>query len=256
MTEDEKYLFDLQGYLKIENAIDPQTLTEMNAWLDAQAEQDPKWRGQTGNAHLEDVIAWGPHFRNLMDHPRTFPIIKEILGDRLRLDHDYAIFLQAGHKGLQLHGPTLWPYDPCHFYHCINGVIRCGLSVVTFALTDVPPGSGGLCVIPGSHKSHFPLARDIQYYERESPIVQQIPCKAGDCVIFTESLLHGTLPWKGPGVRRTLFFKYAPCNIAWENRTYFPNEGRPAIQAIERELTETQRILLAPPSAKDFHPAL
>ena len=33
-----------------------------------------------------------------------------------------------------------------------------GLTVVAFQLTDVPPGVGGLIVIPGSHKSNYPLS--------------------------------------------------------------------------------------------------
>lgn len=253
MTEEERYLFDLRGYLVVENAIPPETLARMNGWLDAQAQNDPKWQGGTGNAHLENILTWGPDFRALLDHPRILPIMQTLCGEKLRLDHDYGIFLQPGHVGLPLHGPTLWPYDPCHYYHCINGQQFCGLTVATYALTDVPPDAGGLCVVPGSHKSAFKVPQSFKDLNTPSPIVRQVPCKAGDCVIFTEALIHGTLPWKGPGVRRTLFFKYAPCSIAWENRTYFPHRGSPEMQALESELTEAQRILLAPPSAIDFH---
>lgn len=251
MTEEERFLFDLQGFLVIENAIAPDALAKMNAWLDAQAECYPHWQGQTGNAHLEYPLTWGPAFRALVDQPRVLPYLKELLGDRLRLDHDYAIFLQPGHQGLPLHGPTLYPYDPCHYYHCIQGQLFCGLTVATYALTDVPPGAGGLAVIPGSHKSQFRVPEDIRTFQRCSPIVQQIPVRAGDCVIFTESLIHGTLPWKGPGVRRTLFYKYAPGNLAWTNTVYFAPKNTPDMQALESELTETQRLLLQPPSAKD-----
>ena len=31
---------------------------------------------------------------------------------------------------------------------------------------------------------------------------------SGDAIIFTEKLVHGTLPWRGRGERRTLFYKY------------------------------------------------
>jgi hypothetical protein len=251
MTEEERFLFDLQGYLVIENAIPPQALTAMNAWIDAQAERDPRLYGQTGNAHLDNPLLWGPPFRALVDHPRTLPILKELLGDRLRLDHDYAIFLQPGHQGLPLHGPTLTPYDPCHYYHCVQGQLFCGLTVATFALTDVPPGAGGLALIPGSHKSNFRVPEDIRTFQRPSEIVRQVPTRAGDCVIFTEALIHGTLPWKGPGMRRTLFYKYAPGNIAWTNHVYFPPVLDPDMRALEAELTEAQCLLLQPPAAKD-----
>jgi hypothetical protein len=69
-------------------------------------------------------------------------------------------------------------------------------------------------------------------------------------VIFTESLVHGTLPWQGPGVRRTLFYKYAPHMLAWEKQPYFSQEGRLRPE-LEATLTETQRRLLDPPIAHD-----
>lgn len=256
MNEEEKYLFDLQGYLIIENALPPETVQEMNAWLDAQAEGDPAWRGQTGNAHIPNPITWGPMFRDLMDHPRVLPILRDVLGDTMRLDHDYAIFLEPGHTGLELHGPNGKPFDPCHYYIYRDGQIYCGLTVATFALTDVPPGAGGLALIPGSHKSNFKLPVDIRRFQRPHPIVQQIPMKAGDCVIFPEALFHGTQPWKGPGIRRTLFFKYAPGNISWEKRNYLPVPHTPAVEALQAELNETQQILIDAPSARDLRKRL
>ena len=34
--------------------------------------------------------------------------------------------------------------------------------------------------------------------------------KAGDCVIFTETCSHGTLPWRGKHQRRALLYKFSP----------------------------------------------
>ncbi len=252
MNEEERYLFDLQGYLHLEGAIDPEALARMNAWLDQKAEAVPLWRAQTGNAHIEHPITWGPDFLALLDHPRALPILRELMGEYFRLDHDYAIFLQPGHGGLQLHGPKMRePYDPLHFYHYVDGKIFCGLCVATFALSDVPAGAGGLAVIPGSHKSNYPVPDDIRLLKRSSPIVRQVPTKAGDCVIFTERLIHGTLPWQGPGTRRTLFFKYAPGSLSWEKRAYVPQAEVPEFHALEGHLTVEQRRLLMPPSADD-----
>jgi ectoine hydroxylase-related dioxygenase (phytanoyl-CoA dioxygenase family) len=256
MNEEERFLFDLRGYLVLPQVLEAETVRQMNAWIDAQAERDPHWRGQTANKHVENPITWHPLFQNLMDHPRVLPILREILGDRFRLDHDYAIFLEPGHKGLKLHGPHTVPFDPCHYYRCDNGQIRCGLTVVAWSLTDVPPGAGGFAVVAGSHKSNFPCPPDIKTLERSSPIVEQIPCKAGDCVIFTEALLHGTLPWKGPGTRRTLFYKYAPCMLAWSQQTYSAPEQVPFPPHFWENLTPRQKLLLAPASAIDFHPPI
>ncbi len=243
MTDEERYLFDLQGYLVVERAIDPEDLAEMNAWIDARA--DFPREGRAGN-----ILTWGPRFRALIDNPRVLPYLKEILGDTLRLDHDYAIFSERGGKGLQLHGGGT-PYDPSQYYHCYHGRMYCGLTVASYALTDIPPGAGGLAVIPGSHKSSFPCPQPIKLFEQPSPIVRQVSVRAGDCVIFTEALTHGTFPWTADHPRRSLFFKYSPKHLTWAKRYYFPAEGRPDVQALEDELTEAQRILLDPPSVHD-----
>jgi hypothetical protein len=40
--------------------------------------------------------------------------------------------------------------------------------------------------------------------------VHRIEGRAGDCILFSEKLKHGTIPWTGSKERRTLFFKYVP----------------------------------------------
>src|SRR5258708_6474059 len=146
MNEEERYLFDLQGYLVLENALDAETVARMNAELDARAVRDPKWLGQPGNDKLLDLLTWGPDFLALLDHPRLLPMLKAILGSHMRYDHDYAIFLQPGGAGLFLHGGGT-PYDASQYYHVIKDRIYCGLAVAVYALTDVPAGAGGFACI-------------------------------------------------------------------------------------------------------------
>jgi hypothetical protein len=246
MTDEERYLFDLRGYVVVPGAIDAETLARMNVWLDAKAEEDPKWRGQQDNLHLDYLLTWNDDFRCLLDNPVVLPYLKELMGDQLRLDHDYAIFLQPGGGGLGLHCGAL-PYDPSQYYHVFQGRMYSGLTVAVYALTDVPPGMGGFCCVPGSHRNNFETPASLRSLDPPSEAIVQVPARAGDCVIFTEALLHGTLPWRGPGVRRTLYFKYSPCHSTWSNATYFPMESNPSGPAVEHLLTERQRILLDPP---------
>ena len=90
-----------------------------------------------------------------------------------------------------------------------------GLTVVSWQLTDVNPGDGGLCLVPGSHKCNFALPLELRTYEQHQEFVKQIPCKAGDVVIFTEAVTHGTLPWQGEHQRRSILFRYSPGNLAY-----------------------------------------
>ena len=71
---------------------------------------------------------------------------------------------------------------------------------------------------------------------------------AGDVVVFSEALIHGTLPWEGHEERRTLVYKYSPGNSAW-SYVQWPDE----LLAV---CTDRQRLLLQPPSVGHHQPVV
>ena len=83
---------------------------------------------------------------------------------------------------------------------------------------------------------------DISRYEADQDIVYQVPMKAGDLVIFNEATTHGTLPWKGQDMRRSLFYRYAPKYMHYAGgvyETHFPEWTK--------GLTEVQKAVLDAP---------
>jgi ectoine hydroxylase-related dioxygenase (phytanoyl-CoA dioxygenase family) len=70
--------------------------------------------------------------------------------------------------------------------------------------------------------------------------VVQPAIEAGDVVIFTEALVHGTAPWTADHERLVLLYKYSPGNSAWMGEYYDLDQYT--------GLTEQQRRILAPPS--------
>ena len=70
--------------------------------------------------------------------------------------------------------------------------------------------------------------------------------KAGDAIIFTEAMTHGTFPWTGTGERRTLFFKYTPRELVWMKDVYHPEEMGP--------LSERQRAVFDSPGIAGGYP--
>ena len=86
-----------------------------------------------------------------------------------------------------------------------------GLIVVMYALEDINPGDGGLICVPGSHKAN------INSYKPpvDSHLVVNPAFKAGDMLIFTEALVHGTITWTGADRRRALLYKYSPGYSTW-----------------------------------------
>ena len=182
-------------------------------------------------------------FQHLIDHPAVFDLVVELCGVHVRLDHAYGIVMAPGTSGLGLHGGAT-PFDPAQYYLVRDGRIRCGLVAVQWALVDHPAGGGGFCCVPGSHKAGFALPE-----RPDGRLTMEVPLAAGDLVVFTEALTHGTLAWRGPEVRRTLLYKYSPGSSTWAEDQRWP-------AALLEQLTERQRLLLQPPSVAYHQPVV
>lgn len=239
MDSTERYLFDLQGFIVVEHAIAPEHLQTLNAVMDAQLQKADRMTQPW--VRFNGLLHWHTAYQALIDNPRIMPYLVELLGNNLRLDHDYAHVIRRGLGpiGAELHGGGV-PFDPCQYYMVRDGRMHNGLTAVAYQLTDVKPGEGGFGCIPGSHKSHFPLPQHWRNLENPPACSVAITPPAGSAIIFTEALTHGTLPWRGNGERRTLFYKYSPFPSAWSARYYNPNDYP--------NLTEAQRAMLKPPS--------
>ena len=101
MTDAEKYLFDVHGYLVIEGALSPQEVEAANAAVDRHADEisirpndlangSTTLRGTTGRGDLGGMLTWDkPHcdvFRQMIAHPRLMPYLEELLGSGPRLE--------------------------------------------------------------------------------------------------------------------------------------------------------------------------
>jgi hypothetical protein len=238
MTEEERFSFDRDGYGG-GGGVHPRDDTAALLAI-ALANRPPEGDGAAYRRAF-GTLSWDPACRALMDHPKIVPYLIELIGPKFRLDHDYCIFMSEGARDQDLHGGETI-HNPDHWYAYRDGTIRCGLTVVEFCLTPADSGDGGFCCIPGSHKSNFAASvpRDVRSYERVPHYVVQPRVMAGDAIIFTEALIHGTLPWTADHERVTLLYKYSPGHSAWMKEYYDP--------ARYPDLTEQQKRILAPPS--------
>src|SRR5262245_33999420 len=92
----QQYLFDLQGYLVIHNALGAAEVAELNRLIDAQRLPGPRESIRFGSAagkHGPDhgFLNWGEPFCRLLDHEAILPILRFRLGDYFRLDRLYGI---------------------------------------------------------------------------------------------------------------------------------------------------------------------
>ncbi len=241
LTDAERYAFDLRGYLVRRSALSPGEVGALNAAVDA-------WpcprRGSRSRASASAGTSSGPTpFRSLIDHPAVLDVVRELCGPHVRLDHTYGIVMAPGTGGLSLHGGGT-PFDPAQYYVVRDGSLHCGLIAVQWALVDHPPGAGGFCCVPGSHKAAFARPGSAA-----DALVEVVPLAAGDLVLFTEALTHGTVPWQGPGQRRTLLYKYSPGSSTWAEEQHWPPD-------LLSQLTDRQRLLMQPPSVAYHQPVV
>lgn len=200
---------------------------------------------------------WSKAYRDLIDNETMLPILQEVLGNPawghapahmpeelrplIRLDHDNVHFktgrqpTDGPDKGGGLHGgPSNWHVT------CV------------YELKTVGPGDGGFGCVAGTHKpaNEQKLLNiegdwrwnwcDTEWTSRlpnwdEDVPVHRVEARAGDCILFTEKLKHGTIPWSGSDERRTLFYKYVPYGMHHGDAGYDTNDP---------ELTERQKQIL------------
>ncbi len=241
LTEEERYRFDVQGFLVRRKVLSDGELRRLHLEIDAL--HLPPAGPSISSQRFEGLLEAGGLLRDLLDDPAVLDVVRELCGPYVRLDHAYGIVMSPGTSGLGLHGGGT-PFDPAQYYLVRDGRIRSGLVAVQWALVDHAPGDGGFCCIPGSHRAHFPVPPGVGPHH---DLVEEIPLAAGDLVVFTEALTHGTLPWAAAHARRTLLYKYSP-----GSSTY--NRDPPCRPSTFAELTEQQRRLCQPPAVAPHEP--
>ena len=240
----QKYLFDLHGYLVIEDVLTAEEVSELNRLIDESGHTSTDEVSGTlpgGGAGEEGAgfLEWGQVFTKILDHPKVMPVLRMIIGDGFRIDHFWGAWANSGAKALHLHGGIV-PFVQTDYYYVREGKIRSGLTNMAWNLTDSGGDLGGFMALPGSHKSNFEVPDEIR--EATEGYGIDVPeVKAGSVSIFTEAVLHGTAPWRGSHQRRTLFFSMGPSHQAYS--------WHQAVPPTTVELTERQKLLFSRPSA-------
>jgi hypothetical protein len=234
MTDAQRIAFETSGFLVIEHALAPEELAAVDAdvaRVEAAWDEDPSLPG-TRTPSLSELIGpinYGPAMRDLLWHPRTFPIVREIIGnDVSMIDNSYFIT------------PPNAPYTHADWHHDVGlpGVFH-PLSVmmvkVFFLLTDVNANSGGTAMIPGSHR----LPMDFEFPRfgdpKDMPGAVLMSGKAGTAYLFNGRVYHAAMNNTSDHPRKVLIYNYghhwmkiwpghepAPKLIEWARSTADP----------------------------------
>lgn len=257
MDETQQYWFDSQGYFIVPGVLDGRLIEFLRSTMGPATEQhDPA-------AKEDNPLHWSKAWREIMDLPILRPILESLVGNHAlrlyredkngeehlptyRLDHiNVHQHVAEGFAGMNLHGGWV-NAGGSQFFRYHDGKFYNGLIVVAFELFDTSNNGGGFCCIPGSHKANLPLPKGWAEKGGDAGgLIKGISAQAGDAIIFTETLVHGTLPWRVDAMRQTAFYKYSPHATSWTADYFDPNDF-----THYSDITERQLALLEAPNAR------
>ncbi len=219
MTPEQKFFFDLRGWILLPSVLSPDEVDEMKAEVYAGAKPHKGSNDKRGTGY-EGLL------QKLLDHPAIVGILSEILAqeDSSASDECYAFrcensfttirhsdyrSVDAYNKGIPHGGGSLAQYQVK-----LNRIFS-GLTRVVWELEEVKTGQGGTLFLTGSHKAAFGFGGLDPYagitsgspWEQEiRDMMEDYSCPPGSVVIFTESLLHATNDWTNPDNPRVAVF--------------------------------------------------
>lgn len=253
VTDEDRYLFDLQGFLMLRGAIAEQDQREMLAEierLEGMEFDDSRFKqhvaGKKGDptkmvidgayVRLNSLFRISDAFDRLIDYPTVLPYLKAFI-NRPQLANGWVISKFAGadyggwHRGVS-------PEQ----YTVRHGRINTRMLNSVYFLTDNGPDDGCMAVIPGGHKSNFDLPWN-NYSGVKLPGSIRVTGKPGDVLIFSEALLHTGLPKTTQGRRTNVYFNYIAADF--NVMTYSPQHNRNFAMppSVRSRLTEQRKAL-------------
>ena len=181
----------------------------------------------TGRPDLKDLFQLpAPHnapFLKMLAHPAVIQRLNWMIGPGYRVTQNTALCHVKGSSGQMLHAGNANPTGIGKHYEMANGRVhtRSGINVA-WQLNDVGPDDGGFVVVPGSHKSRYPLPHSVRVCNERARRSATFQCAAG---LFSSSWgersATGAYRWEAESPRRTALFTYGHDGrrpFAWPSR--------------------------------------
>lgn len=225
MTDDQRFFFDLKGWLVIPAVLTSEEIAACKAHIDA-------WMAVPSKLPEHHQNTFSGACSELLDHPVLVGILREIVAPDLmspmwepvehkdmsalesregqaysfRCDNSFLVIRKAGQTiqlGAHNGGPSM---GPSHHYQFHQGRIFSPATRVVWELNAVKKDGGGTPFLSGSHKSNYNVTPT--FTKAGSPGWESYECPAGSLVIFTENVCHGSATWTDPTQPRMAIFSH------------------------------------------------
>ena len=227
LTDEQRYLFDKDGWLLVPNVLATDEIEEMREFI-IRLHEEP----ESIPEHERSPIG-GP-VQRLVDHPVVVGFMNEFvyhpftdgtktppLGNEncygFRMEYSFYQYREAGdgrlapHNG---HGAVRLPSDH-HTYHYFPGHAHTALTRAVWELNPVTEGEGGTLFVSGSHKAAFRGPASLT--DKDSPLWTTYACPAGSVLFFTEAVTHSSTFWQSQTARVAIFNSYNAIGNKWHN---------------------------------------
>lgn len=263
------YLFDVNGYLILKDGVATADVDAMNAWADGHSsycdahrrqgtDSSGEWIGHVethtysgaDGINFQNIIEAGGVFERLIDYPTWIEHIRRFVNaERNGLSiHECLLNIRGAGGYIGIHCGGHLPISYLTFRQPNTGDWMVGQINVITALTDIGPGDGPTTLIPGSHKATIPHPRlaaagGASYRSNEAAGtavgMRELYLAAGDVLMFTDAITHGSAERTNEGQRRMVLYRYSPRWI----RSRFHYVPSPEMLA---RLTPDQRQIIQP----------
>lgn len=219
-TQEQKYVFDKQGWLLVPGVLSGDELKEMQDFCH-------RLRHEPESIPAHERSPLGGPMQKLSDHPNVVGFLNEFLAHPalssqecygFRMESCHMFYRTVGDGNFGPHngnGMLRFPGDS-HLYRCIPGKAYSGLTRIVWELNPVKYRQGGTLFITGSHKAVYTAPDSIQ--SPDSPIWDTYQCPAGSLLFFTEACTHSTHKWTNEENNRVAIFScYNTVNSKWHD---------------------------------------
>jgi len=245
------YFFDLLGYVIIRGALSADEVKACNDALNAIPIKKPgEWYGGVhghtygtkDGLNFQQVYEAGEAFEKLIDHPSWIERVQTFVGGAGTFDGKHGpLFIDECMVNFRDPGEAIGMHSGAHAhtkrneYRVMNGHFMVGQVNALTALTDIGPGDGATMIVPASHKENFmhpdllkTVMRDGGASGDDCEGAIEVHLKAGDTLIFTDTLMHGSAKRVNPGQRRICVYRYG---ASWG---FFRHGYRPTKELLAR----------------------
>ena len=212
LTDEERQAFERDGFFVVEDALTSQMVEDLNGVVDR---LDAEYRSEKGiephaRLNMLDFVGKDELFLELLDLPKTFPKVWDILGWNIQLYHSHLTVTPPAVPGKEPEKKRLgWHQDSGRLNRDLETNPRPRISLkIGFFLTDTTElGRANFYVLPGSHlQNEISRPADGTSDPENATAIQVGP---GSAVFFDRRLWHASSPNFSNVPRKVLFYGYS-----------------------------------------------